>query len=354
MEDMHSILEVIASGDSDGVLATVIQVDGSAYKKEGAAMFLDKEGSAAGLISAGCLEEDLIARVEQGMISESEVIVYDMSGYDDLSWGEGSGCNGVIHVLAERVDADYREHLLELKANLMSGIGVTLVKIVPSGLGNQPAEYVYMTETNQRFGTWQGGLPASITELIRGARYNKNGKYYLPELSKEVYVHHYEPRPRLIVFGAGKDAVPLVSLMSTVGFSVTVSDWRAGLCDAKYFPAADRLIIGFPSVKLVEKEIRISSGDYVILLTHNFKKDRELLSILMNKQLKYLGVLGSGSRTKRLFESESLSVPDFIRTPVGLSISAEGPEEIAVSIAAELIKCSKQRLEKEVESSNVR
>ncbi|MGG1690532.1 XdhC family protein [Heyndrickxia ginsengihumi] len=336
MEDMYEILDEIYFNKLKGVLATVIHVEGSAYKKEGAAMFFKDDGTQVGLISAGCLEEDLAARIQNGFGQQTETIVYDMRGYNDLSWGEGSGCNGIIEVLVEPVDATYYEHLLKLKALLEKGIAVTFMKCLSTG------SYLFLTEDGHyKFGSLRGES-INIQECFR----LRNGKNYLSMFKEEVYIHHYYPKPRLIIFGAGKDTIPLVSLAAQTGFTVTVSDWRPGLCNKRNFPNADVLVVGFPSTELIEERIKVSPHDFVLIVTHHFSKDAQLLAYLLDKNIRYLGVLGSSRRTKRLLGMEQL--PSNIRTPIGLSIAAEGPEEIAVSIVAELIQLKNQLMREEV------
>ncbi|WP_077623656.1 XdhC family protein [Sediminibacillus massiliensis] len=339
MEDMHQILEELQACEADGVLATVIHVEGSAYKKEGACMFFRLDGSRSGLLSAGCLEEDLEARISQGLGSNPEVIVYDMKGGDEFSWGEGSGCNGLIHVLVEPVNKQMRSYYKQLQENLNQGKSVTMIKqIAPF---KEMGEFLYISEDGHTFGTWEkADLPSEtnllISEVVNGSA--GNGRKHLFSSNKDVYVHHYEPKPRLIVFGAGMDAVPLVGIATQAGFSVTVSDWRPALCNENSFPTAARLIVDFP-VKALSK-LDLHPRDFVVILTHNFQKDKELLSVLKDKKFRYLGILGSEQRAKRVLGVREL--PDNVISPIGLSIHAEGPEEIAISIVAELIKVRKE------------
>ncbi|WP_409304146.1 XdhC family protein [Peribacillus sp. SCS-155] len=162
-----------------------------------------------------------------------------------------------------------------------------------------------------------------------------------------MYIQSYEPKPRLIIFGAGLDAMPIVKIASHTGFSVTVSDWRPALCNDHNFPEADQLIVGFPHETI--PMLDLTSRDSVLLLTHHFQRDKELLAYLMRKELAYLGVLGPRTRTQRLLEGKA--IPSLIHSPVGLAIGAEGPAEIAVSIVAELIKNQRRKhLEKAVSS----
>ncbi|PLS03228.1 XdhC family protein [Neobacillus cucumis] len=341
MDGIHEILDVIYGSVTDDVLATIIRVEGSAYRKEGTSMLFRGDGTQIGLLSAGCLEKDLSYHV-QDVINQrnTKTIVYDLRDEDDLSWGQGAGCNGVISVLLEPIDACLREHLCKLKFHLDSGRRVTMIKKLSKDYS--VSDYLFMTDEQQLFGKWHGRLSLQIKSLLNCIHQSlpKSGITFSQELSADLYLHCFEPKPRLIVFGAGRDAVPLVSMASQAGFSVLVSDWRPALCKEKFFPDADQLFMGFPSE--VMSMLSLSSIDSVIILTHHFQRDRELLHLLKGHKLRYLGVLGSKARTKRLFDGRE--IPPEITSPVGLPIGAEGPEEIAISIVAELIQ--RQRLKK--------
>jgi len=335
MDGIHEILDAIVESANDDVLATIIRVEGSAYRKEGSSTLFRGDGTQIGLLSAGCLETDLSFRVQEVINQrKTNTVVYDLRDEDDLSWGQGAGCNGVISVLLEPIDACLREHLCKLKFHLDNGNRVTVIKKLAKD--NSVTDYLFITDHQQLFGKWHGRVPLQIKRLVNDIHQKipKSGISYLPELSADIYIHCFEPKPRLIVFGAGRDAIPLVNMAAQAGFSVLVTDWRSALCKEEYFSEANQLIVGFPNE--VIPMLTLSSLDSVIILTHHFQKDRELLHLLKGEKLRYLGVLGSKARTQRLLDGREL--PPEIKSPVGLPIRAEGPEEIAVSIVAELIQ----------------
>jgi len=296
-------------------------------------MLINEDGTTVGTLSAGCLEEDLIARIKEPNNQVRQLIEYDMRTTDLISWGEGAGCNGVLQILVEPIDVRYHYHLCELKSALDNGKIVLIAKKTDAtGKGMQ---YLFVTEEQDSFGNWHGQMPEEIRHWLTqpkkgmvscGKRQSTNG-------NGDYFIQTIKPQPRLIVFGAGPDAIPLVSLASNIGFKVTVVDWRPALSTEERFPTAD-LVVGFPD-EVIEK-LAIQKDDYIILLTHNFQKDKELISHLISRELMYLGVLGSVDRTSRLLDTNEF--PPYLSTPAGLSIHAKGPEEIAVSIAGELIQ----------------
>jgi xanthine dehydrogenase accessory factor len=337
MVGIHEILNAVEGFSGEDVLATVIRVEGSAYRKEGASMMIKNDGTTIGMLSAGCLETDLLIRAQElkGK-KKSRTIVYDMSAEDDLSWGQGAGCNGRVSILLEPIDIYLHGHLSMLKNHLYSGNCVTLIKKLNKD--HSVSDYIFLTGDDEFFGVWHGPIPFFI---LRGfqRKISKNGIVFVPELSAEIYIQSYEPKPRLIIFGAGFDAIPVVKVASQTGFSVTVSDWRPGLCHIGNYPEANQLILGYPHEAI--QMLDLTTHDSVLLLTHHFQRDKELLGYLINKKLNYLGVLGPLNRTQKLLEGQR--VPSFIHSPVGLAIGAEGPEEIAISIVAELIKTQRHK-----------
>ncbi|WP_251550959.1 XdhC family protein [Neobacillus muris] len=334
MDGIHEILQAVCSSIHDDVLATVVRVEGSAYRKEGA-MMLFRENETIGMISAGCLETDLAWQAQEVKKSrEAKTIVYDMRAEDDLAWGQGAGCNGVIHVLLEPVDIVLREHLSQLQFHLENGDRATMIKKLKEDCS--VSDYLFMTDDGQLFGKWHGGISVQLKNIIHQKHITsfKPGIHCFPEISAHLFIQSFEPKPRLFVFGAGPDVIPLVKLASEAGFSVFVSDWREEFCNQVHFPDAQQIIAGFPKETI--PYLDLSAQDSVLLLTHHFQRDRELLHLLKDQELKYLGILGPRNRTKRLLDGNEIASQ--INSPTGLEIGAEGPVEIAISIVAELIQ----------------
>ena len=277
------------------------------------------------MLSAGCLEEDLKWKAKQVLESgKAQIYTYDMQDETDLSWGQGAGCNGILHIFIEPLTRTLRQNLMKLKAFLDAGISVLHIKQF-----NGNFEFLrggYFPQNGEPFGD---AFPAFMIEKLFGKSdtrsTDKNGQFYS---------YHYRSRPRLILFGAGPDAKPLVRFAAQTGFSVTVYDHRPALCNRENFPEAEQCITGFPDG--ADQNLDIVEKDFAVIMTHNFQKDKELLRILMHKKLSYLGILGPCRRTERLLEGKE--IPPWISSPAGINIHAKGAEEIAISIIAEMIK----------------
>ena len=327
MESIHSILKAIQGSAQKSVLATIIHVEGSAYLKEGTVMLFQEDGTRIGMLSAGCLEDDLALRAVNVLNKrEAETFTYDMKAEDDLTWGQGAGCRGVLYILLEPVDEKLKKYLGVVKEFLDSGIPVQHVKELTNDF--KQTGYGFFTATGQTF----GNIDEHQIKMPENKR--ASGIQLVGDALMCTYFHLYRPKPRLIVFGAGPDARPLVSFAAEIGFSVTVCDWRPAFCREEYFSSADKLTVGFPE-DIVPK-LELNSDDYVVIMTHHFQRDQEILSLLKNRPLRYAGILGPRKRTTRLLQTEE--IPEWLHSPVGLPIGARGPQEIAISIAGELIQ----------------
>lgn len=157
----------------------------------------------------------------------------------------------------------------------------------------------------------------------------------------QVYIESIVPPPVLLVFGAGHDAIPVVKFGSAAGFRVVVVDSRPAYARPERFPGAHRVVHAHADEVL--DHVEIDRYTYVVLMTHNFNHDRDVLHQIWGKPYAYLGLLGPWERTERLLDAlreAGRSVDDHLDklyAPVGLDIGAEGPEEIALAIVAEVL-----------------
>jgi xanthine dehydrogenase accessory factor len=317
------------------MLATILHIEGSSYSKAGTSMLILEDGTQIGLLSGGCLEEDLALRAEHVLEQErTQMLTYDLRGEDDLGWGQGAGCNGKIEVILEPVTQTLRNHLIRVETCLQQGKPVLIVKHIRDGVTNM--DYLFITQDQERFGEWKYQVPnvCSRPDPFQQLRQHANQIIKLPDIHTNVFVQLIQPKPRLIIFGAGADVRPLVTFAARIGFTVTVTDWRPVYCNRIQIPDADVLIQGYPEEAV--QQLSLKPNDLVVVMTHNFQRDQEILQLLTRYRLLYLGILGTHSRTIRLFGGHD--IPEGIHSPIGLPIGSEGPEEIAVSILAELIQ----------------
>ncbi|MFD0694368.1 XdhC family protein [Paenibacillus sp. GCM10027628] len=311
--ESYDILTMVENGAGHAVLATVIYVEGHAYRKQGAVMLLMDDGRSVGSISPGCLEADLA--VYRSVVWESgkpQMVEYDMRPAEDLGWGETIGCGGLLRILLEPVAGKLLECLLAIKASLDHGEPVELLRTFSD-------TYAVMTY-----------------EVCTAVNLASNER--LTDLS--TYTSLFAPKPRVVVFGANEDAIPLAQMALSAGFRVVVADWRDSLCTRERFPGAE-IEVAFPGELICS--LKLTDQDYVVVMSHQFQKDMVFVQGMMVSPLRYLGIMGSRERTEKMLEG--LERPDWLHYPVGLSIGSEGPFENAVSIVAQLIAIRRGALE---------
>ena len=311
MTSVHTVLEALLSCEQRCALATIIHVEGSAYCKEGTIMLFCGDGTKVGMLSAGCLEEEVSIYAAEVMENQTwSIHQFNTRAEDDLSWG--MGCNGIIHILVEYIDEEYQVFLQTLYEYLKKGISVRMIKNISL------IQTLFISENGDTFGNEEALFP---TLSLHGL----HGKWFY---------QHFTPRPRLFIFGAGEDATPLVRFAKEVNFFVTVCDWRESLCNSSHFPSADVCMNGFP--KEIVPQLLLREEDFVVIMTHHFQRDRQLVELLLEQCVRYIGILGPRHRTARLLEGKA--IPKNVHSPVGLAIGGKGPTEIAISIIAEIIQ----------------
>ncbi|MEC0268849.1 XdhC family protein [Paenibacillus anseongense] len=324
--EAYDILQAVEDCAQSAVLATVIHVEGHAYRKQGAMMLLLSDGSLYGSISPGCLEADLSGYVPLVEASQKpQMVEYDMRPADDFGWGETIGCGGLIRILLEPVTGELLVHLLAAKAAVDRGEVMRLTRSFAEG---------YSDIQYKLSGIDKDASPSSSSSDCQSL--------------SNAYVYTFKPKPRVIVFGANQDAIPLAGLAISSGFRVVVADWRDAYCTQERFPGAETAV-AFPG-ELVKK-LRLTADDYVVVMSHQFDKDAEFVRAVLKLRLRYLGIMGSRSRSERLLDG--MERPEWVHYPVGLNIGSEGPIENAISIVAELISKKRNVRAKEEWSSSV-
>lgn len=351
MKDALNALERFRAAGDPAVLATVVATRGSTYRKPGAHMVLAASGAVSGSVSGGCLEGDLleIARQEVLPTGRERLVLYDTSAAEELVWGLNMGCNGVVEVLLTPAQA-YDQLLAGLTAELDAGRSCALATVLEAGrrcLVRADGELVDSL----------GDLDALVRQdalrlmgrracaaLTYGAQ--GGGRTSAPgeqpeEGAVRVFIETVQPPPKLFLFGAGHDAIPLVEAAARVGWAVTVVDHRPAFLTKERFPRAERLVRAHADQ--AAEVSGVSADDFCVVMTHNYGNDQVLLRALCELCPRHIGMLGPRARTESLLKDlrtegylppeEALAV---LASPLGLDIGGEGPEEIAISAVAEL------------------
>jgi xanthine dehydrogenase accessory factor len=335
--------QIVGLGRQGGVaaLVTLVRVSGSSYRRPGARVLVTA-GGFAGTISGGCLEGEVVRKaawtVRGGAVVERYSTLFD----DTAEVPYGLGCGGVVDLLIEPAGTPEFQAMMEAMEDSLEGKPSVVVTWLPDAAAGKQLRRLVLGRNGQVIFASEGLGEAKI-ECARGLT---PGQEY-----EGRFVEELRPPQRLVVLGAGDDAKPLVSMAALLGWSVVVADGRAQLARAERFPEAERVmrIAGSP-VEAV-RELKIASEDAVVLMTHSYEQDRELLATVLPVAPRYLGVLGARHRSSLLVSEAAamigLSVAQCcarLYAPVGLDLGGDGPEAIALAVIAEAQACMQGKL----------
>jgi xanthine dehydrogenase accessory factor len=344
-EVVQRISEHIAGEKSD-VLATIVDVEGNAYRRPGAKMLLDEGGSGVGSITAGCLEDELLSAA--GSVRESgrpERVTYDLMNDDEDVWGLGVGCNGIIDVLLEPLDDTYRPAVEAFER----GEDIAIVTALSGDGALTQGDRAYYYPENDRIrlpdGSDAEGWPDAIAdpaaELARRGR-SDTLTIGVEGTDVEFFIDGLAAPAELVVFGSGHDVAPVTELAERNDFRVTVVGFRGAVDLDEQFSAAHRTLTTSPGS--IEDAIDIDDRTYAVVMTHNFIDDQLTVETLLNSPAPYVGLMGPHDRFEEMLEAYEDEGTTFqkdafasLYTPIGLSLGGGTPYQIAHSIIAEVL-----------------
>jgi xanthine dehydrogenase accessory factor len=320
------------------VLATVFETLGSTYSKAGHRILLAANGDYRGLVSGGCLEGDLAERARQvAAADEPTAVTYDLRDVADELWGLAIGCNGLLRVFLQPLQParDY-EPFTSIAAALRGSDDAGIATVIDGGDSAYPTGATVIAAAVPRAVGLASAVPATIVAGARRAA--REGRAELvKEAGATVLYAPLRPIPRLLVLGAGLDAVPLIGMAVELGWFVTVADHRPAYLARPGFDRADHRVLVEPGH--LEVALPLAEFDAVVVMSHHLPTDRKYLGELASSTHRYIGVLGPRARRERLLAdlgATGASLRDRLKGPVGLDIHADSPESIALSILAEL------------------
>jgi xanthine dehydrogenase accessory factor len=329
------------------VIATVMKVSGSTYRRPGARVLITEDGVSTGLISGGCFEGELIERAMKVLrTQEPSLVTFDTTSPDDVIFGLGLGCTGVAQILMEPFPAS--THYLDFIQNCISerqpGVIATVFRVesvpgvsVGSRMmakgGGKYSEHIKNSDFVRK-------LYNKCVEVL-GNRVSNVETFVIGEGSAEVLIEFISLPLPLVIFGAGPDAVPLVRFAKELGWNVTVVDRRPAFARKERFPEANDVILS-ESAEL-KARLPLNADTAAVVMTHNFEADTNFTRALLESPVFYIGLLGPAAKKELLLQKlrdDGFMLSDEQRSrlfgPVGLDVGAETPEEIALSIVAEI------------------
>jgi len=344
---MKELLNISAAlqdlDDQPCALATVIEVEGSSYRRPGARMLLSPDGRSWGMISGGCLEHDVMDHARRTLESgHARTVRYDSTSADDIVFGTGLGCNGVINVFIEPVTRLFRRLFIRAvdscnRTRECGGIATLMNR--ESGVVRS-WEHAFLS----RCGNWIGGGPSlrELDSVFTGINGEPDGEAFTAELSGgTVFIQPLLPPIHLVIFGGWLDVVPLIHIAKELGFCVTVVDARQGASSPALFREADSVLRCSPAEAVTR--LKFDHRTAVVLMAHHFERDQEALGALARTNPFYIGMLGPKRRQEKILaalDARNVVFADGFAGklcgPAGLDLGATSPETIALAILAEI------------------
>jgi xanthine/CO dehydrogenase XdhC/CoxF family maturation factor len=341
---LSALLEFYRAHQSDDamVLGTVVATEGSTYRKPGAMMLIAQDNGYQGLISGGCLEADLASHSKQ-VFSDGKTrnVCYDMSHGDDFAWGLGLGCDGIIHLMLQRLDGSTGFGFLETLDQAWKAKTHGLLSLVTSSTDTDHTAGVYALDCGAEFSIGDALLMKSL-HASEGSQFSHghdmSRRFWHDSIdtnsgSVDLLLIPIMPPPAILVCGAGHDALPVARLAVEMGWNCTIVDHRPGFARADRFPVSCEIQVLQPDE--LSANIALDQIDAAIVMTHHLGHDRQYLSQVIKAAVSYIGLLGPRARRDRLL-GEIGATDVHVHGPAGLDIGAEMPESIALAIIAEI------------------
>lgn len=349
MKEIQLILAAYKSYEKSNIksaLATVVKVDGSAYRRPGARMLVSENGDLTGAISGGCLEGDALRKAQTVIFqNQSMLVTYDTTDEDDQKFGIGLGCNGIIQILMEPLNYENASNpVMLLEKALEERVNSTLVTLFSIKNARSAQIGTIALKKGQKLFGEINQLDSELKSRILTDLGNQESEIdssinvYEAFDDLHVFFEVIKPPIRICLFGAGNDTIPLCKMASFLGWEVVLIDGRKQYATKERFEHASKIVVE-PADEVVS-QLEFDQNTVALLMTHNFEYEVKVLEQLLPFSLPYIGILGPKKKSQKLFErleNQGVNVnQEHIYGPVGLNIGAEGAEEIALSILAEI------------------
>jgi xanthine/CO dehydrogenase XdhC/CoxF family maturation factor len=323
-----------ASRHARAALATVVRIDGSAYRRPGAKFLVEEDGTTAGGVSGGCLEADVRGMALEVLRSgEPRLLHYDTGSDEETVWGLGLGCEGAVDVFVQVAEPN-----AAVAESLASRTPFAIATVLD---GSHLARSLTCARAGVRGTTGDAALDAEIAR--RAASLLEQGRTAVERIGgTSVFVEVLDPPPQLAMFGAGDDARPLAAVAAEAGFFVTVVDHRPAYLTEERFPPPARLVLRRASEGV--EGLGLGPRQFAVVQTHALVHDRDWLRALLPLPLAYVGLLGPQKRKEEILRQLDVRDAERLYAPVGLDVGADGPEQVAISIVAELLTVHAGRL----------
>ncbi len=328
------------------VLATVVQTWGSAPRAAGGKMAVAAGDRLSGSVSGGCVE-GAVAECAAQVLRDGRPQLLRFGVADETAWEVGLACGGTIEVFVQPLAPAMFEFVRAARENFQGAVRAIVVRSAAAGLlGSE----LLLREDGAQAGTLSAVLDAAALIEMQRALHSGKSKCVPIESAAgeriELFLDVLLPPATLIIIGGVHIAVPLCALAGTLGYRTVVVDPRRAFGSAERFPHVDQLLTAWPDAALAT--LGINTNTAIALLTHDPKLDDPGLLLALPSAAFYVGALGSAAtnakRRQRLLDAGlAPAVLDRLHAPIGLDLGGRSPEEIALSIMAQVVSARHAR-----------
>jgi xanthine/CO dehydrogenase XdhC/CoxF family maturation factor len=340
MNDIDALLEAadnLRQRKMSAALATLVEVRGAAFRRIGVRMLIDENGGTTGAVTAGCIESDIVEKAKDVLLTGTPAVIhYDTGSEKEILFGWGSGCDGVLTVLVEKLDLADNNGLMAYLAVCTANREPAIIATVYAGKTGVDSHAVgtrlFGAEALSFLPKSEAGSAAAtaISELIE-----------LGGADLHVLVERIVPPDRMIIFGSGAVSAPLARFADELAWRVTVVDKHPLSDRPQGFPFAVE-VVSAPYESIAD-HISFDQSTAAVITTHNFLDDVALVKILLASRVRTISLLSSRRRAAKVIEyleesSGALAPSDRARlfAPAGLDLGGDTPAHIAFSIVAQL------------------
>ena len=339
------------SGNTSAALATIISTAGSTPQKPGSSALFDAAGLVSGTIGGGILE----ARVEA--ISKTAVNIHESGLYSfmldkDISENEEAICGGQAEVM---LDASITSHIpvfKKIKESLQKRTPGILVTRVTAPSGSPVSIERFWLPRDDKYDGFAGHpqpLAAAVQKMFLEGRTAAYQELVKPagDQATRYFLEPVFPLPILVICGAGHIGKAVAHLGNMLEFEVVVVDEREEFASRENIPDADRIIVR--DIGQAMQSMDCTPETYIVIVTRGHKNDADALKACIGSKAAYIGMIGSATKIALMrdkFISEGMATPgqwDSIYAPIGVDIHSKTVQEIAVSIAAQLVRIRNQK-----------
>ncbi|MHC6180072.1 XdhC family aldehyde oxidoreductase maturation factor [Clostridium sp. JNZ X4-2] len=346
MKDIYEAINDLIFKNQDFVLATILEKSGSAPREQGTKMIIKRDFSIEGTIGGGIFEAMAI-KLSADIFNNKKFIIRRFTLSNEGASSIGAACGGDLKLLLEYINPDDK---------LMNAIYAQAFKLKSKG-----ENFVFITRLNEDENYISGIDKWICTETGFYGEENDTAQKILRSIRKDFRNLHFqkiegdnglylaEPvlnNESVYIMGAGHVSQKIAIITKILEFKTVVLDDRAKFANRENFKTADEVKV-IESFENILNYVKIDNGSYVIIVTRGHAYDKEVLEQVLRTEAKYIGMIGS--KTKRDFVYNKLREEGYteedlkrVHCPIGISIGAQTPEEIAISITAEMIKVRRE------------